>query len=101
MSMNKPIRMPADVYDTLEFSALAFGGIGKAVWYEWDEMRNKVAPVCPLGHLCFAGAVEDEMPKRAFGLSLRRNDWALDDVWPGQRIHFDEWCRRLNVVRGS
>lgn len=112
--MPAQIVLPADVYDALHFSALAFGGIGSSLWYECDGNPTPgervwyhdpaVAPVCPLGHMAFAGAADayDGMPISAFGLTYYRNDDAYRRAGKsGQRLQFDEWCALLNVVRGE
>jgi hypothetical protein len=101
----KPRVLPADVYDTLELSALAYGGIGGGMYFEYGaaDFRPK-GPLCAIGHIAFA--MPGEPPD---------NTWdAVDLLWPidstdndravgksGNRISFAEWCRRLNVVRGA
>jgi hypothetical protein len=88
--MNKRIVLPAVVYDTLEFSALVYGGIGSGEWWDGD------APVCYVGHIAAAG-VND-----CHGIDERMNDEAVAGKFGkvAPRIPFAEWCRRLNVVRG-
>jgi hypothetical protein len=95
--MTKQIVLPADVYDTLEFSALAYGGIGSGEWWHGG------APVCYVGHLNFAGVISAVWNSAPFGIDEEMNDVAVagkfGEVRP--RISFSEWCKRLNVVRGK
>lgn len=83
--------LPADVYDTLELSALAYGGIGGGFYFSHG------IPCCPLGHARAAGILWREL----FAADINEcvNDHALGDA--GQRVSFEEWCRRLNVVRSE
>jgi hypothetical protein len=100
--MSTPIVLPADVYDTLELSALAFGGIGCGQWFDPAIGLKDYTPVCPIGHLVAARAIPREYgltPWSAFGLNTLKNDSL--ELPPGERIAFAEWCRRLNVVRGA
>jgi hypothetical protein len=114
--MSKPIVLPADVYDTLHFSALAFGGIGGGSLEDHATMPPE--PRCFIGHLEAAGVPVDR-PKLygqhpIYGITADDSDNAVVEVnrtlgnvrtygrrsyWA--RIPFEEWCRRLNVVRGA
>lgn len=86
-----PIRtLPADVYDTLEQSALKYGGIGAGSYNRGGR------PVCVFGHAHMA-KLPDYVLIEA-GITEDINDAAIDGF---ERIPFDEWCRRLNVVRGA
>ena len=102
--------LPADVYDTLEFSALAFGGIGRG------KMNNRFdIPYCAIGHaqaacgFSFDGGYEDSgadpspitRELEAIGIDWRVNDYVLRDISVSTRISFPEWCKALNVVRGK
>ena len=99
--------LPADVYDALELSALAFGGIGG------DLMYDSHRPRCLLGHIEFCDRGNGEMERavrRAFGgdVSLvEQNDPAVERInkrrgtYPSARVPFDAWCKELNVVRGK
>lgn len=93
--------LPADVYDALELSALAFGGIGAGLWFEGTTSRRGEIPCCVHGH---AIAVDDALFSRV-GMELYRVNITMDAndaaVGRGNKIHFATWCRRLNVVRGT
>lgn len=98
-----PRVLPADVYDTLEFSALAFGGIGKDSYYVFAADRATIlGPCCAAGHLAFARGDDADywahMLLQEHDCGPDENDGAIRDS--EDRISFPEWCRRLNVVRG-
>jgi hypothetical protein len=104
----KPVRvLPADVYDTLEFTALAFGGIGRGIWYIYDMSDRIVAPVCYIGHVEFAEDRSNEMTYRKHGIGITDNDRAVLHInerlgrSPNTRVTFKAWCKELNVVRGN
>lgn len=105
---------PADVFDTLEFSALAFGGIGAGRYFERErDSINRASaldrPVCAIGH---AHAVD---PTREVEDTVRRvnihgdvSDAAVKainarrGVTPRKsRVSFTDWCAELGVVRGE
>lgn len=105
--------LPADVYDALELSALAFGGIGAP--QVWERTNNDV-PCCIWGHSAFATGHEysfnDKSPVRK-ALNRVRIDGA-DDSDPAvyaindrrrrprdSRVSFAAWCAELGVVRGK
>lgn len=46
MAKSPKLVMDADVYDYLEFAALAFGGIGRSAFY--DEIRTSYAGPHPV-----------------------------------------------------
>lgn len=100
--------LPADVFDTLELSALAFGGIGKGRYFDFAGDKV-VAPVCIIGHgYCAAsksGFPFDHSDAEVIltalynaGITVGVND---DAVGGDGSIDFPEWCKRLNVVRGD
>ena len=101
--MKKPIVLPADVYDTLELSALAYGGIGKGYWFDAEY----TAPLCILGHASWVDGYDGRTVFAALRQSFRAAGFrfvgeANDSVVPeGGRIQFATWCQRLNVVRGE
>lgn len=104
--------LPSDVYDTLELSALAFGGIGGGVWYEYEAERDPrtglskiVAPVCAIGHWEFARGkynramalhdiTTDESDNAVVSINKRRRRDGY------QRVTFERWCAELGVERG-
>lgn len=118
-----PRVLPADVYDTLEFAALAFGGIGGGRYtdtVEYDAERDAwlYAPVCAIGfgrvingdydYQPLDGDESLEMALRAVGISEGTNDAAVMDINvrlgvadPEARVPFKKWAKELNVVRGD
>jgi len=105
--------LPADVYDTIEFSALAFGGIGGSFLLE--GVGDDAVPYCAWGHAIRAEVPDiDTMPnlfKRAcefFPLSIADNDSAVQRINARKgvrernaRVTFAEWAKELNIVRGE
>lgn len=115
--MKKPtITIPADIYDTLELSALAFGGIGAGTFTSLDDAG--LVPFCALGHLGSGTSIGYEHDYRAARVALREafgeagytvtmaNDAAVREINlrkgnpTAVRVTFEEWCEELNVVRG-
>lgn len=104
--------LPADVYDTLEFSALVFGGIGAGAVYDY-EVADQNIPYCVLGHAI--AATDDRRAEQIMGplrraeIDVLQNDAAVEAVnarkgarspsWA--RISFSEWRAQLGVVRGN
>ena len=108
MSEAKVRVLPADVYDALELSAEAFGGIGRE-WY--TDMRD---PLCAYGHAAFACDADpfDGMVTEigraisAAGITSTANDEAVLAIAgrhsrPTDRVSFADWCNELGVVRGK
>lgn len=100
----KQIVLPADIYDALELSALAFNGIGHGRFDDGGDDDGTLCPRCVHGHAMFAdnnasGAPSDltDALWRA-GLTYGTNDMI---VGQGERISWDEYCRRGNIVRGE
>lgn len=105
--------LPADAYDALELSALAFGGIGAGKFTSdgvGDGDGPTDIPVCAIGHAqaCDARpagptrialwcanvlASDSDRAVRAINKRLGKPSEA--------RVAFEEWCRKLNVVRGA
>ena len=108
--------LPADVYDALELSALAFGGIGAGSLtadhaYPYGVRGwHAVDPLCAMGH---AGALDGKYLGGAWkavtktGIDGPVNDFAVRVINRRKRrprnarVTFREWCRELNVVRGE
>jgi hypothetical protein len=99
--------LPADVYDTLEFSALVYGGIG-AGW----TVDSAGIPLCVIGHA--DQAVEDDWMDGpvvcalwCVGMSGSVNDGAVGRINERKgapentRVTFAEWCEELGIVRGE
>lgn len=110
MNAIKAVRvLPPDVYDTLEFSALAFGGIGG----ERTTVTSTLGidgsdPVCAYGHIrnadCDSGSsvalwrADIDMSASdcaVMRINRRKGRFRLD------RVSFQEWCEELGVVRGE
>lgn len=106
--------LPADVYDMLELSALAFGGIGGPDVWEGDGDDAFNCPVCIYGHAAFAVAASSIMDGPIYRALERvdinggiESDGAVYRVNERKRrprtsrIPFPEWCAELGVVRGA
>jgi hypothetical protein len=108
--------LPADVYDTLEFSALVFHGIGQPNVF--TDARNFGTggcgePVCILGHAAFATDTNSGFHNRigyalhAAGVAGRISDEtvrrinARKKVSQYARVSWEEFTRELNIVRGN
>lgn len=118
--------VPADQYDTLEFAALAFGGIGGGDWFghagEDEDLLN--GPICVNGLAVSAGIVparkksafgdhfiRNEPHEAIKGLTVGANDDAIDDLQAAGigaedaegewRVPFPAYCKALNIVRGA
>lgn len=112
--MTQWVVLPADVFDALELSALAHDGVGAARRFYAGR------PHCIVGHAQFLDGITHKEGMRidegatvylghevcdalidAFGRSLYKvaemNDRMLEI---GELVSWDEWCRRMNVVRG-
>jgi hypothetical protein len=93
--MKPQIVLPADVYDTLEFSSLAYGGIGAGSYTGGRDW----APLCVYGHASYADSGSEMWGAlSAAGVGINQNDKAVGSKG---RIPFGEWCKRLNVARGA
>lgn len=115
-----PLVIPADIFDTLEFAALANDGIGRADWYEDDDINK---PVCVNGLIVFAGiwkelvgpeeANSDETPYPSSDIkgliSTHNNDYAVGKINelkyreanPNDKVTFYEFIDFLNIQRGK
>lgn len=124
--MSTPRVLPADVYDTLHFSALAFGGIGGADLFEEvahsgellhaDDARN-ATPMCILGHAYHAQGMTQDVDGNykpigntpiGLALALAGIGWGENDkavrarrAEGSARITFEQWCYELGVCRGD
>lgn len=97
-----PRVLPDAVYDTLHFSALVYGGVGRRSYNDYispDEggFATAIAPRCALGHAMWVDPMNEVyIAVRVAGITEGTND---DAFAPGEdRIPFEEWCRRLNVI---
>jgi hypothetical protein len=96
--------LDADVYDTLEFVAEAFGGIGAFAWNEGD------CPLCVVGCATFAGIMPHEAELAdEYGVVeesdnddvVRRINVRLGNLQAvGDRVPFELWRQELCIVRG-
>lgn len=93
--------LPAVVYDTLEFSCLAFNGIGAGSFFFGD------APLCYVGHLAAAQVIRGVATREPFGISEDMNDKAVavinrrKKVNGAFRVSWPEFTRELQIVRGE
>ena len=94
------IALPADVWDTLELSALVYGGIGAGV------SSDASGPVCAIGHAVIGGIPLDEV----FHLPLMdsgANDSAVVRVNErrkrprNSRVAWDLFATERGWVRGA
>lgn len=101
-----------DIYDTLELSALAFGGIGAGRFLKGEPApeyeAQGAAPVCAIGHAIAAGVCARPWEFRSrTGFGALENDTAVYRINTRKgktgeaRVTFEEWCAELNVVRGE
>jgi hypothetical protein len=105
-SSTQPLRvLPPDVYDALELSALAYGGIGGGAYVDRENdsaFSPAIAPRCIIGHARWlagtGGPVEDAI--ESIGIDPHVND---EVILSGnhERISWAEYCRRANIVRGE
>jgi hypothetical protein len=108
--------LPADAYDFLELSALAYGGIGAEAWADKGFSRPDVnqgiaAQCCLFGHASAGGddpytnEVTDAL--EAVGILLHENDVAVHAInarkhaGDNDRVSWDEYRAELNIVRGD
>lgn len=111
INTEKPVRvLPADVYDTLELSALVWGGIGADAYHD-----DRGCPLCVYGHAYSAvGPGETSTPASVLSaftnsrpISTGNNDHAVHAINRRKgthlraRVTFEEWCAELNVIRGD
>jgi len=103
------IVLDADVYDTLELSALEWGGIGARHYYDYGDN----SPWCAIGQAHFAGIpITVPVPGSCvFGLiggviTPAQSDAAVARIKRRcggrvyDRVPFADWCAELGVVRG-
>lgn len=105
--MSAPRVLPADVFDALELSALAFGGIGRGRYAhgeDTDALRDgSGSPCCVVGHcamLTGEGVFGNEALRALsrIGIGEDEND---DAVPKGRRLSWPAYCAKLNIVRGE
>lgn len=113
--MPKPkITLDADLYDYLELSSLAEGGIGAGSFYLVNgEPRNYrfvapnavVSPMCVYGHALIESCVLSE-DLRAAGIESDDNDKSVRAINArrhrpcDERVPFALWAPEMGVVRG-
>lgn len=101
--------LPADVFDALELSAEAFGGIGAGFMYHHGD---RFRPCCIHGLAEFAEANEGyRLNDALFGAGIGGNDndaavYAINarkdpNGYNDTPVTFAEWASELNVVRGA
>lgn len=101
--------LPADVYDTLELAAEAFGGVGANFMFHGGDFHR---PCCAHGLAAFAqGGIIGPMTYTLFdfGISGEANDIAVYAInarkdpggYNDTPVSFAAWCAELGVVRGD
>ena len=104
--------LPADVYDALEMSALAYGGIGARHWTDAGSTGYGADPLdVPF---CISGHARACDPSRTVNaelhhadISIVTNDTAVRAINARKRgpltarVTFAEWCAELGVERGA
>ena len=105
--------LPADVFDALELSALAYGGIGAGRYVAADEREAAFhggVPMCAVGHAWHLEGLSSQEVTGALalaGIGFRQNDLAVRAINkrlnrdPNARVTFKQWAKELNVVRGD
>jgi hypothetical protein len=105
---DEPVRvLDKDVYDTLEFSALVYGGIGARAWLD-----RKDTPFCIGGHADLASdAFRDDYLTISAALGngfIDANNAAVHAINRRKgrkdidaRAPWEEYCAELNIVRGE
>ena len=127
MQGTKQVRVLApEVFDTLELTALAFGGIGRGEWFarktDTEPGDDQNCPVCAHGIALFAEDVKvpqgstysDRQTQSAIsralsdaGIGIFTNDDAVSRINDrlgrdgNARVTFEQWATQLNVVRGD
>jgi hypothetical protein len=109
----------ADVYDALEFSALAFKGIGKGRWFtgDWDPTSNTALdPCCGEGHAITVCDVTSNThfthtealeALHSIGVKYWDSDDAVQDInkrlgrEPATPVTFKQWTRELGIKRAE
>lgn len=110
MSEHAPIVVDPDVYDTLELSALAFGGIGRVYYCENGHQfghEPDAVPRCIVGHGRVAGipSVNHGLPGTLF--SSEDNDTAVARInqrlgkRSSSRVSWRAYCAERNIIRGD
>jgi hypothetical protein len=109
------ITLPADVYDTLELAAHAFGGIGAGYYFDLDRTTGEVLPNKPrCVHGVLGAAVGQNHAYtwlndrvRNLGLTGCKNDDAVEAINRRNgkgllsRVPFADYCQELGIVRGE
>jgi hypothetical protein len=96
--------LPADTFDTLELTALVFGGVGAGI----DHIAE--CPVCVYGLADAAHPTSAVIAKHLIAADITRytNDCAVRRInrrlrgrADTKRVQFADWCAELGVERGS
>lgn len=112
--MSKQRVLPADIYDTLELSVLAFGGIGRSNWWDRGLVSpddDEAIPCCLHGHAQASGIVPEgtyvAASLQAIEVDIYDNDLAVTrindrkKVDRDERVSWSDFTRELNIVRGD
>lgn len=117
MNLKKERVLPADVYDALEFGALAVDGIGAKRFFDpqklYPFLEDHNAPVCALGLAAFVDGC-DPFTSGPVAMALHgariypsTSDHAVHNVNLRRgsadttaRVPFPDWASELGITRG-
>lgn len=105
--------LPADVFDALELSVLAYKGVGQPAVQVYDENCKGIGPCCIYGHaiwaedtnVIYAGEIATALSRA--GISGLESDEAIASINrrrgrdPERRVSWPAYTRELNIVRGN
>lgn len=102
----KPIELPEDVYETLHFAALAFGGVGRGTDYAliYEDGESVLCPNCIHGLANYCAPIGTAKALMDAGIYRDVNDVAVARINhrnrkpPRTRVPWEAWCAELNVV---
>ena len=103
------IVLPRDVYDTLELSAYAYGGIGGGsltsnrngdpycahglAEFACGRNAGEISPVEAALYDAHIGVIQNDEAVETINRRNGRDDW--------HRVSFEEWAAELGIVRGE
>jgi hypothetical protein len=114
MRRGEKVVLPADMYDALELSAHAHGGIGAPRVFDVGD----ATPCCFYGHASFVtnngpedsinNVISDKLCKHIAGPGYYSDEavYAINvrlgkGSRCGDRVTFKQWAKEMNIVRGA
>lgn len=99
--------LDADVYDTLEFAALMFDGIGAGKFWKMNYSLDTgvESPVCIAGYVEFCGIINEwSVGSIIPNLDITLNDSALMRIfgvndYRQHRLSWEDYCKLFNITR--